>query len=150
MLSQNKRGNLNAEQSACISGRPHELLPHLSSFKLTRSSFTQHFEILCCLQRGELQRHLEQKKREEQWWYSICIRASLLCRPVGQSTAHCSRSPDEQATCVGTRQRAEMANDHRSSCLQLCRWRRETNPDLKSQSSDYHGVLRIHRETQRW
>lgn len=43
---------------------PHELLPHLSSFKLTQS-FTQHFEILCCLQRGELQRDLEQKKKEK-------------------------------------------------------------------------------------
>ena len=65
MLSQNKCGNLNAEQSAYISGRLHELLPHRSSFKLTQS-FTQHFEILCCLQRGELQQDLGQKKREEQ------------------------------------------------------------------------------------
>lgn len=126
MLSQNERGNLNAEQSACISGMPSELLPHLSSLKLARS-FAQHFEILCCLQKGE------QKKGEERWWYSICIRASLLCRPVGQSTAHCSRSHDDQAKCVGTRQRGEMTNDHHSSCLQAVSLGKRNQP--RSQTS---------------
>lgn len=32
----------------------------------------------------------------------------------------------------------------------LCPWGREINPDLKPQSPDYHGILKIHRETRRW